>query len=31
MKFTVRNVREWFEKYPEDVRYKLTLYFDYNT
>ena len=31
MKCLVRSVREWLEKYHEDVRNKLTLYFDYNT
>ena len=31
LKCLVRNVREWLEKYSEDVRNKLTLYFDYNT
>ena len=31
MKYLVRNIREWFEKYPEDVCNKLTLYFDYNS
>ena len=26
----MRSVREWLEKYHENVRNKLTLYFDYN-
>ena len=28
VKCSVRSVREWLEKYREDVRNKLTLYFD---
>ena len=31
MKRLVRSVREWLEKYHEDVRNKLILHFDYNT
>ena len=31
VKFVMRNVREWLEKYPKDVRNKRTLYFDYGT
>ena len=31
VKCLVRNVREWLEKHAEDVRNKITLYFDYNT
>ena len=31
MKHLERSVREWLEKYPEDVRNKLISHFDYNT
>ena len=30
MKRLVKSVREWLEKYHEDVCNKLILYFDYN-
>ena len=30
LKCSVRSLRECLEKHHEDVRYKLTLYFDYN-
>ena len=31
VKCLVRSVREWLEKYDEDVCNELTLYFDCNT